>query len=111
MIDTKNGRGIDAASIRLYYAGGTGDSLAGGMLSRQNGDFSIDQLPLKDSFKLQITAIGYKEINQAVAFPSAKGKSEGPVEMDLGNIKLEAESQMLNTVTVVGTKPAAANGR
>ncbi|WP_127125565.1 TonB-dependent receptor [Pseudoflavitalea rhizosphaerae] len=110
VIDPKTGKGVEAASIRLYFAAGAGDSLAGGMLSRQNGDFSIDQLPVKASYKLQITAIGYKEVNQTVSFPPVKGKGEGPVEKDLGNIKLEAESQMLNTVTVVGTKPALQMG-
>ncbi|NML23736.1 TonB-dependent receptor [Pseudoflavitalea sp. G-6-1-2] len=109
VVDGKTGKGIDAASIRLYLLSGAGDSLAGGMLTRQNGDFSIDQLNAADSFRLQITAIGYKEISQTVAF-SRKGKGEGPVETDLGNIRAEAEAQYLNTVTVVGSKPALQMG-
>ncbi|MBO9635627.1 MAG: TonB-dependent receptor, partial [Chitinophagaceae bacterium] len=112
VVDSKTGKGVEAASIRLYFAGGAGDSLAGGMLSQQNGDFSIDQLPVRNTYKLQITAIGFKEMNQTVSFPAAstKTKGEGPVETDLGNIRLEAESQMLNTVTVVGSKPAMQMG-
>lgn len=110
VVDSKSGKGIEAASIRLYFAGGAGDSLAGGMLSQQNGDFSIDQLPVKNNYKLQITAIGFKEMTRTVSFPVSKTKNEGPVETDLGNIKLEAESQVLNTVTVVGSKPALQMG-
>lgn len=110
VVDIKTGKGIDAASIRLYFASGTGDSLAGGMLSRQNGDFSIEQLPVRDSFRLQITAIGYKEIIRTVAFPRQEKKGDGPIEMDLGNIKAEAESQVLGTVTVVGSRPALQMG-
>lgn len=112
VVDSRSGKGIEAASIRLYFAAGAGDSLAGGMLTRQNGDFSIDQLPLKGGYKLLITAIGFKEVDQSVSFPPSKEKEkgEGPVEMDLGNIKLEAGSQVLNTVTVVGSKPALQMG-
>lgn len=114
VVDSKTNKGIEAASIRLFLIktvnGITAqDSLAGGMLTKQNGDFSIDNLPTTDSFRLVITAIGFQEINKVVGFRKSKG-DQGNIEQDLGNLKVEQEAQFLNTVTVVGTRPALQMG-
>lgn len=113
IIDSKTGKGIEAASIRLFLLateGATGsDSLVGGMLTKQNGDFSMENLPVKGGFRLEVTAIGFQELNQEVRFKVAKS-GNGPVEQDLGNIKLEQEAQYLNAVTVIGQKPALQMG-
>ena len=102
VVDSKTGKGIEAASIQLYtyfkdIASNVKDSLAGGMLTRPNGDFNVENLPGTDSFRLEITAIGYKDYT--VTFPF-----NGNGEKDLGNIKLVQDAQFLSTVTVVGQK-------
>jgi outer membrane receptor protein involved in Fe transport len=114
LVDTKTNKGVEAASVRLYIivkdaAGQPKDSLAGGMLSKPNGDFSVEGLPVNGSFKLNITAIGFKEINQAVSFAKT-GAKDGPAERDLGNIKLEQDAESLAAVTVTGQKPALQMG-
>ncbi len=109
VVDAKSKKGVEAASIQLfvYYrdANTTRDSLSGGMLSRPNGDFSIENLPECDSMRLEISAIGYRDYRQ-VLIP---GK-ERIREKDLGNIVLEIDPKYLSSVTVVGQKPALEMG-
>lgn len=75
VVDAKSKKGVEAASIQLfvYYrdANTTRDSLSGGMLSRPNGDFSIENLPECDSMRLEISAIGYRDYRQ-VLIPGKK---------------------------------------
>ncbi|WEK34792.1 MAG: carboxypeptidase-like regulatory domain-containing protein [Candidatus Pseudobacter hemicellulosilyticus] len=86
IVDTKTGKGIDAASIRLFLqlpngAGVTGDSLVGGMLTKQNGDFSMENLPVRDSFRLEVTAIGFQPLTPFYPFhrpPRRRTNGAGP---------------------------------
>lgn len=112
IVDGKSNKGVEAASVRLYIivkdnAGQSKDSLAGGMLSKPNGDFSIEHLPVTANYRLNISAIGFKEIDQSVSFRKAGG---GGIEQDLGNIKLEQDASTLDAVTVTGQKPALQMG-
>lgn len=112
IVDGKNNKGVEAASVRLYIiikdnVGQSKDSLAGGMLSKPNGDFSIEHLPVTANYRLNISAIGFKEIDQSVSFRKAGG---GGIEQDLGNIKLEQDASTLDAVTVTGQKPALQMG-
>jgi len=113
VVDSKTNRGIEAASIQVYTyykernvqdssavdssSANVKDSLAGGMLTHQNGDFNVADLPGKDSLRLEITAIGYKDYIVTL-------RLDGNAERDLGNIKLEPDAQFLSTVTVTGQK-------
>lgn len=107
IVDSKNNKGIDAASVQLFLK--KNDQLAGGMLTKPNGDFDISNVSITDTFKLVATAIGYAKQEIIIAFDkSAKGNAT--VEKDLGNIKLTAESQYLGSVTVVAQKPALQMG-
>ncbi|NSL90721.1 outer membrane beta-barrel family protein [Chitinophaga solisilvae] len=73
------------------------DVLLKGVLTKTNGEFSLDELPLRGPLKLQISGTGYKTRVLPVTFP--------PVDKDLGNIKLEVSINQLQGVTVAGTKP------
>jgi TonB-dependent Receptor Plug Domain. len=71
------------------------------MLTQPNGDFNIPDISTTDTFTLEITAIGYASQELTIFFsPGASA------ERDLGNIKLNADARLLNTVTVVGQRPA-----
>ena len=107
IVDAKNNKGIDAASVQLFQK--NNDLLAGGMLTKLNGDFDISNLAITDTFKLVATAIGYAKQEIIITFDKA-GKGDATVEKDLGNIKLTAESQYLNSVTVVAQRPALQMG-
>lgn len=107
VVDTKTNKGIDAASVQLFKL--NNDSLVGGMLTRPNGDFNIDNLNPRDSFKLMVSAIGFATREIPIGFGKA-ADGEMLSEKDLGNIKLEQDAQFLGAVTVVGQKPALQMG-
>ncbi|HEY8897920.1 MAG TPA: outer membrane beta-barrel family protein [Niastella sp.] len=105
IVDSKNNKGIDAASVQLFQK--TTDALAGGMLTKPNGDFDISNISITDTFRLVATAIGYAKQELIITFDKGKG---GTAQKDLGNIKLVFESQYLGAVTVVAQKPALQMG-
>ncbi|HVI44063.1 MAG TPA: TonB-dependent receptor [Chitinophaga sp.] len=71
------------------------DVLVKGVLTKANGEFSLDELPLRGPLKLRISATGLKTHEQSVTFP--------PIDKDLGNIKLAVSVKELQGVTVQGT--------
>ncbi|WP_343743793.1 outer membrane beta-barrel protein [Chitinophaga sp.] len=73
------------------------DVLVKGVLSQANGEFALDELPLRGPLKMQVSGTGYKTYTQPVVFP--------PIDKDLGNIKLASSTTQLQGVTVTGTKP------
>jgi outer membrane cobalamin receptor len=75
------------------------DSLIGGALVKNNGDFSVDKLPL-GRYKLQIQFIGYKKTQLPFTITPKL------LDMDLGNIKLEQDAAQLTEVEIRGQKQA-----
>ena len=111
VIDSKTNKGVEAASVQIFIkvkkdsASGK-DSLIGGMLSRPNGDFNFDNIPLIDTLRFMISAVGYKPVQLDVfVSPSAGG-----VEKDLGNLKIQQDAAYLSTVTVVAQRPGLEMG-
>lgn len=84
------------------------DVVIAGMLTDKKGDFSLENLPVIATFKLVITGIGYKTIDQKVFFNIKMGgdmsQMMNAVDKDLGNIKLETDTRQLAEVNVTGTK-------
>lgn len=122
LVDAKTNKGVDAASVQLFQAKfdtltkKRKDTLVGGMLTRPNGEFSLENLPIFGSYTLKISAIGYTSIEQKIAFtlkmPSQDGSGSADmsqalagVDKDLGNIKLTADAKVLENVTVTASKP------
>lgn len=92
----------------------TKDVLLKGLVTKGNGEFSFEELPIMGQLKLKISASGYNPLEQAVSFmPSmtpGAAKPAAPSGMpsfnkDLGNIRLVAEVKQLQEVTVTSTKP------
>ncbi len=100
------------------------DVLFKGLSTKTNGEFSFEELPLFGGLKLKISATGYKNYEQAVAFQmkmpqgGASRTSSDPaqqmsamtgmlnsVDKDLGNIKLATDIKQLAIVTVTASKP------
>ncbi len=111
VVDQRN-RGIDAASIQLYLikfnpaTQTTTDSLVGGMLTKSNGNFEINGLPLNAKYKIQLSAIGYEFLEQEVSFDFNPGSGQMPsTEKDLGNFKLAEAADVMEAVTVTSSKP------
>lgn len=94
-----------------------------GTVTKANGEFSFDELPIFGKHKLKVSAVGYKTLEMPVSFqlmmngkPNPKAETDpaeqmkmlknllGGVDKDLGNIKFYEDSQVLQGVTVTATK-------
>jgi outer membrane receptor protein involved in Fe transport len=117
----KSNKGIDAVTVQLV--GNRFDSVAKKMnqvtlntvITKPNGDFSFENLPVFGNFKLIFSAIGYKTLEKPVKFdvkmPQAGSNASGGgmqnmlamVDKDLGNFKMEEDATNLGNVTVTST--------
>ncbi len=110
-----SGKGLEAASAQLIQSKfdtvtrKRRDTIVAGMLTDKRGEFAFENLAIGANYKLKVSAIGYQELEQKVAFEVKMGGGDmsralGGVDKDLGNIKLQADSKTLETVTVTGSK-------
>ncbi|RYF87942.1 MAG: carboxypeptidase regulatory-like domain-containing protein, partial [Chitinophagaceae bacterium] len=112
VVDSKSGKGLDAASVQVFAhtrdtTGKQRDSLIAGMLTKPNGDFNFVNLTLPDSFSVKVTALGFAENSKLVAMDRADVAKLG---MDVGNIKLANQADLLGSVTVVAQRSALQMG-
>ena len=115
IVDAKTSKPIEAVSIQLVQSKfdtvsrKRRDTIISGMLTPRNGEFSLEGLPVIGSYKLKITAIGYVPVEQKIGFEMKMGgdmtQALAGVDKDLGNIKLEEDAKVLESVTVTGSKP------
>ncbi len=116
VVDAKSSKPVEAASVQLIQSKfdtiskKRKDTVLAGMLTAKNGDFSLENLPLFGNFRLSITGIGFKPYEQKVAFEMKMTGGDmssalNSMDKDLGNIKLEEDAQVLESVTVTGNKP------
>lgn len=132
VVDSATGKGIDAATVKLFQikmparSGTDGDSvtktqdtLVAGALAAANGDFRVTNIPAMGQYKLVISGIGHKQYTRSFSFIDRKMMAGGMKDMnallsaldkDLGNIKLATDVEVLSTVTVTGTKPSVQLG-
>lgn len=113
-----NNKAVEAASVTLVTnkmdsaTKKPKEVIVGGMLTSGNGEFSIDNVPVFGRYKLRITGIGFKAIEQNVGFemPNRNATTDpmamlGALDKDLGNIKLQIDEQQLSGVTVTSSRP------
>src|SRR6187549_408778 len=115
VVEAQSGKPVDAASVQLVQSRfdtatkKSKEVIIAGMLTKPNGEFSLENVPLFGKSKLKITAIGFKPIEQPAGFEMKPGGDMSAmlnaIDKDLGNIKLEIDAQVLGNVTVVGSKP------
>ena len=118
IIDATTNKPIEAASIQLIQSKfdtttkKRKDVLVSGMLTTKKGEFNLENLAVMASYKLKITAIGYKTIEQKAAFEmNMAGVKNGDyssllsgIDKDLGNIKMQTDAQQLQDVTVSSSR-------
>jgi len=125
IVDNSN-KAIEAVTVQLV--GNRFDTVSKKMkeailnttITRANGEFSFENLPVFGSFKLKMSALGYKSVEQTIKFdikmPAQGGGSAGGgqagggltqmlgmVDKDLGNIKMQEDATNLGNVTVTST--------
>ena len=118
IIDSASGKPVEAASVQLIqnkldsFTKKRKDVVVAGMLTDKKGEFSLENLPVMAAFKLKVSAIGFKSIEQKAVFElNMSGAKNGDfssmaagIDKDLGNIKLEIDAQQLQEVTVTSNK-------
>ena len=119
LVDGKTNKGIDGVTILLY--GNKFDTVTKKMkevtlktmISSSNGDFSIEGLSIMGNYKFKATAIGYKPFEKPLKFDVKFGGQDGTPDMqkiigmtdvDLGNLKMEVNTNDLTNVTVTASK-------
>lgn len=120
IVDAAANKGIEAASVQLIQSKfdtltrKRKDTILSGMLTDKRGEFSIEGLPIMGNYRLKVTAIGFKAIDQKVGFEFKPGgdmsRAMSAVDKDLGNIKMETDATTLENVTVTGSKPLISSG-
>jgi outer membrane receptor protein involved in Fe transport len=112
IVDAKTGKAIEYASIELYQnkldtvTKQRAEKLITGMLTKANGDFSLENVPAMMPSKLKITAIGFKNLEKSVSFDLKSGNLMAALDKDLGNFKMEIDDQVLSNVTVTASRSA-----
>ena len=124
VVDESTGEPLAYASVQLIgmqfdtVSRKMKEGIIAGQLTRENGEFSLEKLPVRGEFTLKINYLTYASFEEKVSFnimggkPPAGGKPNGPgggmgamagaVDKDLGNIKLGASTQLLKEVEVLG---------
>lgn len=101
VVDQNTGKGLEAASVQLYmYSGAGTDSLIRGLFTKGNGEFVFERLPQADSFRVDITGIGYSPWSRVVSISQAGFT-------DLGNVAITQESQVLGNVVITAQQRPA----
>jgi hypothetical protein len=99
VLDAKTNQPVEYASVQVLWF--NKDSLLGGSLVKENGDFAVEGLPSFGQVRVKIKFIGYQDYIQKVFIvPPDK------VDQDLGNIKLAVDDKMLKEVDVIAEKSA-----
>ena len=124
VVDSATGKPVEAATLQVFQT--KMDTITkkpvatviNGALAAANGEFRIDNLPAMGRYKLVISGLGHGTKNIDFSFiDPAKVKQGGDMsalmgalDKDLGNIKLSIDNQMLEGVTVTGSRPAVQLG-
>lgn len=95
VIDASTNKPAEFATVTVNAE--RGDSLLGGTIVRNNGDFLIENLPLM-GLKVTISFIGYK----AQVIPVTLSRER--MERDLGNVVLQPDAEVLKEFEVTGEK-------
>jgi outer membrane receptor protein involved in Fe transport len=121
----ENGRGVGYATVQLLgtrfdtISRAVQEYLITGQITRDNGDFSLENLPVAGEFTLKVSFIGYAEVERKVSFgipgpgagraPAGGNRSQARpnLDQDLGNIRLSGSAQTLATVTVTAEATSA----
>jgi outer membrane receptor protein involved in Fe transport len=117
LVDSKSGKAVEFASVQLVQSRMDSASktrkevVVNGMLTKANGEFSLENVPLFGQYTLKATAIGFLPIEKKISFELKRGGNAdrsamlGAIDKDLGNIGMEIDEKLLGNVTVTGTTP------
>lgn len=120
LVDSKTNKGLESVTVQLVgnrFDTATKkmkEAILSTLITKANGDFSFDNLPVFGNFKLKISALGYKSVEKPISFGikmpqggAANGANMQQMlamaDKDLGNIKMEEDATNLGNVTVTSS--------
>jgi len=134
LINDKTGKPVATATVMLMRSetdaktGKKKPVIVKGTNSSDNGEFSLDEIPVLGTYKLTVTIIGYKPYEKEIYFdlsalaklkgmspdkvdisqgmPANAGTALNALDKDLGDIKLTEDETQLEGVTVTAKMPA-----
>lgn len=118
IVEAKSAKAIEFASVQLLQnrfdttTKKRKEVVVAGMLTKANGEFLLENVPVFGQYKLKITVVGFKPYEQTVSFDMKMGGGNngdvssmmGALDKDLGNIKVDIEEKTLENVTITSTK-------
>ena len=118
VLESTSNKPLEAASVLLVQnkfdtaTKKRKDVVIAGMFTDKKGEFSLEGVNIMASYRLKITAIGFKPYDEKVAFElNMQGAKNGDmssmlnaIDKDLGNLSLKADPQQLENVTVSSSK-------
>lgn len=118
LVEAKSSKPIEYASVQLLqnkFDSATKkrkEVVIAGMLTKANGEFLLENVPVMGQYKLKVSVVGFKSYEQNVSFDFKMGGNNGDMsammgalDKDLGNIKIDIEEKTLENVTVSSSKP------
>lgn len=122
LVDSKTNKGLESVTVQLI--GNKFDTVTKKMkeailstqITKANGDFNFENLPVFGNFKMKASALGYKALEKTLTFgikmpqPGTANAAGGNMQQmlamadkDLGNIKMEEDATNLGNVTVTSS--------
>lgn len=98
IIEADSKQSVPYASVVILRTFGKKDTIVGGALTSDNGEFSISELPLSN-LKVRVSYMGFKDFERSITLSQPDN-----IEMDLGNIRLETDTKMLKEVEITTQK-------
>lgn len=81
------------------------DVLLKAAVTKANGEFSFEELPVRAKLTLKVSGTGFKAYETAVSFaPPAQGAAPS-FEKDLGNIRLQNDTKVMQDVVITTAAP------
>ena len=112
IVDAASGKAVPVASVQVVQQKMDSATkqlknvVVAGMLTENNGDFRLENIPLMPPAKLIVTAIGFEEQTLNITFIKPGQKPAdimNALDKDMGNIKIRVNSKMLEDVVVTST--------
>lgn len=103
IIDASTKKPVEYASVVVLWF--NKDSLLGGALTQENGDFSIENLPPMGGYRLRVTQIGFQTFTTKFYL-----QAPSKLEVDLGDLALKIDEKLLKEVDVVADKAQVSIG-
>jgi iron complex outermembrane receptor protein len=97
LVDANTGNPVEFAAVAVLWF--NKDSVLGGSLTEENGDFNIENLPGMGNFRLRAIQVGYKKLEMKISI-----QPPSRLEQDLGDLKMTPDEKVLQEVEVVAEK-------